>query len=66
MINKLIANEERILSMNNLEILASLIRDGKIKSHIEKTYPFQKIPEAIGYIESMHTKGKVAMVWGSP
>ncbi len=47
----------------DLEILASLIQDGKIKPHIEKTYPYEKIPEAIGYIEAMHTKGKVAMVW---
>ncbi|MGB5556190.1 MAG: NAD(P)-dependent alcohol dehydrogenase [Flavobacteriaceae bacterium] len=47
----------------DLEILASLIEKGKIKVHIEKTYPYEKIPEALGYIEAMHTKGKVAMVW---
>lgn len=47
----------------DLEILADLIREGKIKPYIEKTYSYEKIPEAIGYIEAMHTSGKVAMVW---
>jgi NADPH:quinone reductase-like Zn-dependent oxidoreductase len=47
----------------DLEVLASLIHDRKIKVHIDKIYPFNKIPEAIGYIEAMHTKGKVVMVW---
>lgn len=47
----------------DLETLATLIKDGKVKVEIEKTYSYRDIPEAIGYIESMHTKGKVAMVW---
>lgn len=47
----------------DLETLADLIREGKIKPYIEKTYPYQEITEAIGYIEAMHTRGKVAMVW---
>lgn len=49
----------------DLETLANLISDHKIKVHIEKTYPFNKIPEAIGYIEAMHTRGKVAMEWNN-
>lgn len=49
----------------DLETLATLIRNGKIKVHIDKTYPFHKIPDAIAYIEAMRTKGKVAMVWKS-
>ena len=48
---------------HDLELLASLIRDRKIKVHIDKTYPYGKIPEAIDYIEAMHTQGKVAIVW---
>ncbi|MDJ1493009.1 zinc-binding dehydrogenase [Cytophagaceae bacterium DM2B3-1] len=48
-----------------LEKLALLIQDGKIKVHIEKTYPYTEIPEAIRYIEAMHTRGKIAMVWDS-
>jgi len=51
------------VNQHDLEILASLIRDRKIRAHIDKTYPYTQIPEAIGYIEAMHTRGKVAMVW---
>lgn len=47
----------------DLETLASLIQSGKVKVHIEETYIYQDIPVAIGYIEAMRTKGKVAMVW---
>lgn len=47
----------------DLDSLANLIKEDKIKVNIEKIYPYQKIPEAIGYIEKMRTKGKVVMVW---
>lgn len=47
----------------DLETLALLIQDGKIKVHIEKTYSYKEIPAAISYIEAMRTRGKVAMVW---
>lgn len=47
----------------DLKTLANLIQDKKIKVYIEKTYSYKKIPEAISYIEAMHTRGKVAMVW---
>lgn len=47
----------------DLNSLASFIQAGKVQPHIFKTYPFQEIPKAIGYIESMRTKGKVVMVW---
>lgn len=47
----------------DLETLASLIQNGKIKVHIDKTYSYQEIPAAIRYIEAMRTRGKVAMVW---
>lgn len=46
-----------------LNTLAILIKEGKVKPHIEKLYPSSKIPEAIASIESMRTKGKVAMSW---
>jgi NADPH:quinone reductase-like Zn-dependent oxidoreductase len=35
----------------------------EIKVHLERIYSYKNIPEAIKYIEAMHTKGKVAMVW---
>ena len=47
----------------DLETLASLVQNGEINVHLEKTYSYKEIPEAINYIEAMHTKGKVAMVW---
>ncbi len=47
----------------DLETLASLIQNGKVKVHLEKTYSYKQIPEAISYIETMRTIGKVAMVW---
>lgn len=48
---------------SDLETLASMVKDKKIKAHIDKTYLYTEIPEAIGYIEAMRTKGKVVMVW---
>lgn len=47
----------------DLNTLADLVEKSKVKPHIEKTYSFSQIPEAIGYIESMRTRGKVAMSW---
>lgn len=47
----------------DLEILAALVRDQKISSRIEKVFPYQELPQAIGYIEAMRTRGKVAIVW---
>ncbi|MDT0689154.1 NAD(P)-dependent alcohol dehydrogenase [Salegentibacter sp. F188] len=52
-------------NMKDLETLANMIRDGKIKVHLEKVYSYKEIPEAVRYVEAMHTKGKVAMVWKS-
>ncbi|WP_162055418.1 NAD(P)-dependent alcohol dehydrogenase [Pontibacter pamirensis] len=49
----------------DLETLAILIQGRKVKVHIEKTYSYKEIPEAISYIEAMRTRGKVAMVWES-
>lgn len=48
----------------DLETLAAMIRDKRIRVHTDKIYPYDKIPEAVGYIEAMRTRGKVAMVWG--
>jgi NADPH:quinone reductase-like Zn-dependent oxidoreductase len=51
-------------NQKDLETLASLVVAKRIRVHVDKTYAYDKIPEAIGYIESMRTRGKVAMVWG--
>lgn len=47
----------------DLTILAGLMERGKIRVHIERTYSYDKIPEAIALIENMRTRGKVAMFW---
>jgi NADPH:quinone reductase-like Zn-dependent oxidoreductase len=49
----------------DLEILASLIQKRKVKVHIQKIYSYQRIPEAIRYIEAMRTRGKVAIAWNN-
>ncbi len=47
----------------DLNTLANLIKEDKVKPHIERTYNYSKFPEAIEYIESMRTRGKVAISW---
>lgn len=47
----------------DLQALANMVADGKIKSNIEKVYPYTALPEAIGYIEAMRTRGKVVVEW---
>ncbi len=51
------------VNTKDLDTLASLIQSSKIKVHIEKTYSYLNIPDALTYIEAMRTKGKVAMIW---
>jgi NADPH:quinone reductase-like Zn-dependent oxidoreductase len=48
---------------NDLNTLATLIKEGKLKPHIERTYSYKEIPQAISYIEEMRTRGKVVMIW---
>lgn len=47
----------------DLETLASLVKEGEISAHLEKTYSYRDIPKAIAYIEAMRTRGKVAAIW---
>tara|TARA_R110000868_G_scaffold131361_4_gene341410 strand:+ start:8849 stop:9799 length:951 start_codon:yes stop_codon:yes gene_type:complete len=47
----------------DLETLAYLIQEKQIKVHIEKTFSYENLPEAISYIEEMRTRGKVAVSW---
>jgi NADPH:quinone reductase-like Zn-dependent oxidoreductase len=51
------------VNAKDLEALATLIQNRKIKVFIEKVYSYKKIPEAISHIEAMRTRGKVAMTW---
>jgi NADPH:quinone reductase-like Zn-dependent oxidoreductase len=47
----------------DLQTLAFLVQEGKIKPSIERSFSYMDIPEAIRYIEAMRTRGKVVMVW---
>lgn len=47
----------------DLEALANMVAEGKIKAHIEKVYPYTELPDALGYIEAMRTRGKVVVEW---
>jgi len=49
----------------DLHTLADLVKEQKIKVFIDKTFFYDRIPEAIGYIEAMRTRGKVAMIWAN-
>ncbi len=50
-------------SGSDLSLLAELIEQGKLKVTIDRTYPFAKIAEALGYVESGHAKGKVVLTF---
>ncbi|GGK94993.1 NADPH:quinone reductase [Planomonospora parontospora subsp. parontospora] len=45
----------------NLTTLAELIEDGRLTPVIDRSYPFEEIPEAIVYQEQGHATGKVVI-----
>ncbi|SIQ67399.1 NAD(P)-dependent alcohol dehydrogenase [Maribacter ulvicola] len=49
----------------DLNILALLVKEGKMKAHIEKTFLYPEIPDAIAHIEQRRTRGKVVMTWSN-
>lgn len=46
---------------NDMEFIAQLVHDGKIKAVIEKYFPFENTIEAMRYIKDGHAKGKVVI-----
>ena len=51
-------------SGDELAELAALIEQEKLKVIVDKTYPFEKIVEALAYVESGRVKGKVGVRMG--
>ena len=45
----------------DLLTLKELIEAGKVKPVIDHTYPLSEVPEAIGYLEAGHARGKVVI-----
>jgi len=50
-------------NQKDLQALAALIQEGRLKPYLERIFSHEEIPAAISYIEAMRTKGKVVMVW---
>jgi len=46
---------------DDLEILSGLIEAGKIAPVIDRAYPLNEVPEAIGYLEEGHARGKIVI-----
>jgi len=44
---------------NQMAVLKDLLEPGKITPIIDRTYPLAEVPEAIGYLEEGHARGKV-------
>jgi len=48
-------------SKENLVALTELLESGKVTPVIDRTYPLSQTPEAIGYLEGGHARGKVVI-----
>jgi NADPH:quinone reductase-like Zn-dependent oxidoreductase len=46
---------------SDLERLSELIEAGTVTPSLERTYPLDRVPEAIRYLEAGHVRGKVAI-----
>jgi NADPH:quinone reductase-like Zn-dependent oxidoreductase len=51
----------RYVTTKDLEFLSELIETGKVRSVIDRRYPFAEIPAAIAYLEQGHARGKVVV-----
>jgi NADPH:quinone reductase-like Zn-dependent oxidoreductase len=52
------------MTHQDLTILADLIQTGKVTPVIDKTYPFNQLPEAMRYLETGRARGKVVVTVG--
>jgi NADPH:quinone reductase-like Zn-dependent oxidoreductase len=46
---------------NDLTVLADMMRSGKLKPVIDRTYKLDQVPDAIRYVEQGHARGKVVI-----
>ncbi len=47
------------VNQQDLVTLAELMQAGKVTPVLDRTYPLSKVPEAIGYLEHGHARGKI-------
>jgi hypothetical protein len=52
------------VTKNDLTYLADLVKSGKLKVVIDKTYPLNQLPEAMRYLETGRARGKVVITVG--
>jgi NADPH:quinone reductase-like Zn-dependent oxidoreductase len=52
-------------SNQDLTLLRELITDGKVTPIIDRRYTLSEVPQAIGYLESGHARGKVVVSVGT-
>lgn len=48
-------------NQQDLDALQDLLKSGKIKPVIDRSYRLSEVPEAIRYLEKLHARGKVAI-----
>lgn len=48
-------------SKEDLILLKELIESGKVSPVIDRRYPLSEVPEAMGYLEARHARGKVVI-----
>ncbi|MFY2558661.1 NAD(P)-dependent alcohol dehydrogenase [Corallococcus terminator] len=48
-------------NLEDLEDLRDRLADGSVRSVIDRTYPFEELPQALAYLEEGHARGKVAI-----
>ena len=47
------------LNQKDLNIIGSLIAEGKLTPVIDRRYSLSEVPDAVGYLEEGHARGKV-------
>jgi NADPH:quinone reductase-like Zn-dependent oxidoreductase len=50
-----------VWSYEDLLLMRDLMRDGRVSTVIDRTYPLSQVPEAIRYLEEGHARGKVVI-----
>jgi NADPH:quinone reductase-like Zn-dependent oxidoreductase len=47
--------------LEDLTVLTELVEAGRLRPAIDRTYPLERVPEAMSYVESGMARGKVVI-----